>query len=314
MLRVLLVAAVATAVTKSNWAPGYRTAGNATTINDGEAEETWAAYDHAYKAPNGWELQPFAYQNPDRYTGWYADKRSKCKWSSPVSVFAHTKKYLRSTYGGAFTGSKWKSRNMYNQWSQSSLEAQVCTQTWEQDGHKYQLDITRLGPIILNPGKIINTFFVPAAPLDDDMAYLVEAVDGYLDDNLLPLSYPPVHPHHSAVYVTGFPEKLAYNNPSSPFFGFNPIARLPLSSMNEQGKKSNGDDWLQTSTNTPGARAASFFETRRRRRGGSIDAVDATLPRSGSPSTPSSRRALSVQTDRFPTQASTTTCMAATPI
>ena len=257
MLRVLLVAAVATAVTKSNWAPGYRTAGNATTIDDGEAEETWAAYDHAYKAPNGWELQPFAYQNPERYTGWYADKRSKCKWSSPVSVFAHTKKYLRSTYGGAFTGSKWKSRNMYNQWSQSSLEATVCTQTWEQDGHKYQLDITRLGPIILNPGKIINTFFVPAAPLDDDMAYLVEAVDGYLDDNLKPLSYPPVHPHHSAVYVTGFPEKLAYNNPSSPFFGFNPIARLPLSSMNEQGKKSNGDDWLQTSTNTPGAHAAS---------------------------------------------------------
>ena len=75
---------------------------------------------------------------------------------------------------------------------------------------------------------IITTFFVPAAPLDDDMAYLVEAVDGYLDDNLKPLSYPPVHPHHSAVYVTGFPEKLAYNNPSSPFFGFNPIARLPL--------------------------------------------------------------------------------------
>ena len=73
----------------------------------------------------------------------------------------------------------------------------MCTQTWEQDGHKYQLDITRLGPIILNPGKIINTFFVPAAPLDDDMAYLVEAVDGYLDDNLKPLSYPPVHPHHS---------------------------------------------------------------------------------------------------------------------
>ena len=257
MLRVLLAAPLAAAVQKSNWAPGYRTAGNATTINDGEAEETWAAYDHNFKAPNGWELQPFAYQNPERYTGFYSEKRSKCKWSSPVSVFAHTKKYLRSTYGGAFTGSKWKSRNMYNQWSQSSLEATVCTQTWEQDGHKYQLDITRLGPIILNPGKIINTFFVPAAPLDDDMAYLVEAVDGYLDDNLRPLSYPPVHPHHSAVYVTGFPEKLAYNNPSSPFFGFNPIARLPLSSMNEQGKKSNGDDWLQTSTNTPGAHAAS---------------------------------------------------------
>ncbi len=74
MLRVLVVAAVATAVTKSNWAPGYRTAGNATTINDGEAEETWAAYDHNYKAPNGWELQPFAYQNPERYTGWYLPK------------------------------------------------------------------------------------------------------------------------------------------------------------------------------------------------------------------------------------------------
>ena len=254
---VLLAAPLAAAVTKQNWAPGYRTAGNATTINDGEAEETWAAYDHHYEAPAGWELQPFAYQNPERYTGFYSERRSKCKWSSPVSVFEHTKKYLRSTYGGAFTGSKWKSRNMYNQWSQSSLEATVCTQTWEEDGHKYQLDITRLGPIILNPGKIINTFFVPAAPLSDDMAYLVEAVDGYLDDNLKPLSYPPVHPHHSAVYVSGFPEKLAYNNPSSPFFGFNPIARLPISAMNEQGKGGQGDDWFQTSTNTPGAHAAS---------------------------------------------------------
>lgn len=187
---VLLAAPLAAAVTKQNWAPGYRTAGNATTINDGEAEETWAAYDHHYEAPAGWELQPFAYQNPERYTGFYSERRSKCKWSSPVSVFEHTKKYLRSTYGGAFTGSKWKSRNMYNQWSQSSLEATVCTQTWEEDGHKYQLDITRLGPIILNPGKIINTFFVPAAPLDDDLSFLVEAVDGYLDDNLRPLSYP----------------------------------------------------------------------------------------------------------------------------
>ena len=128
-------------------------------------------------------------------------------------------------------------------------------------------------------------FCAGGAPLDDDMAYLVEAVDGYLDDNLKPLSYPPVHPHHSAVYVTGFPEKLAYNNPSSPFFGFNPIARLPLSSMNEQGKKSNGDDWLQTSTNTPGAHAAS-----RLARPPSLNLLDGVT---------------------VPTQVSTTTCTAA---
>ena len=69
MLRVLLVAAARGGRAKSNWAPGYRTAGNATTIDDGEAEETWAAYDHAYKAPNGWELQPFAYQNPEQIYG-----------------------------------------------------------------------------------------------------------------------------------------------------------------------------------------------------------------------------------------------------
>ena len=99
---------------------------------------------------------------------------------------------------------------MYNQWSQSSLEATVCTQTWEQDGHKYQLDITRLGPIILNPGKIINTFFVPAAPLSDDMAYLVEAVDGYLDDNLRPLSYPPVIlPARAPAPLGGLRERLS---------------------------------------------------------------------------------------------------------
>ena len=72
---VLLAAPLAAAVTKQNWAPGYRTAGNATTIHDGEAEETWAAYDHHYEAPAGWELQPFAYQKPDRYTGWYSERR-----------------------------------------------------------------------------------------------------------------------------------------------------------------------------------------------------------------------------------------------
>ena len=59
--------------------------------------------------------------------------------------------------------------------------------------HKYQLDITRLDRSHQS-WKIINTFRAGGAP-DDDMAYLVEAVDGYLDDNLKPLSYPPVHPH-----------------------------------------------------------------------------------------------------------------------
>ena len=66
-----------------------------------------------------------------------------------------------------------------------------------------------------------------------------------------------MHPHHTAVNVSGFPEKIDYNNPTSPIFGFNPIARLPISAMYEQGKGGQGDDWFQTSTNTPGMHAAS---------------------------------------------------------
>ena len=300
MLRVLLAAPLAAAVQKSNWAPGYRTAGNATTIDDGEAEETWAAYDHAYKAPNGWELQPFAYQNPERYTGWYADKRSKCKWSSPVSVFEHTKKYLRSTYGGAFTGSKWKSRNMYNQWSQSSLEATVCTQTWEQDGHKYQLDITRLGPIILNPGKIINTVFVPAAPLDDDMAYLVEAVDGYLDDNLKTIVISTGAPAPLRCLCNRFPGEARVQQPVLTVLRLQPH-RAPAPIINERAGQEEQRRRLAPDVDEH-ARCARGVLLRR------VDGVEVA------PLTPSTQRALSVQTDRFPTQASTTTCTAATPI
>lgn len=231
-----------------NWAPGYRSGGDERQpLRD--AKDTWAASDAAFVPPAGWEVQGFRYSAPDAYVGAYAARRDACAWSPPEDVFRHTRRYLANGYGGAFAGPRWKSKNMYNQWSQYLLNASVCS--WRRDdaasGDVFETYVTRLGPITLSPSKIINDFFVPAGPPPgNDTWYLVEAVDGYVDERGGPLTYPPVHPHHSATFLVGFPEALGYETPGSPFFGFNPVAFLPERAL------AGRDEYIQTSTNTPG--------------------------------------------------------------
>ena len=231
----------------TNWAPGYRTAGEADA--GGGGEDTWESYDRSFVAPEGWERQSYKYSAPDAYLGSYAARRDACEWSAPEDIFSHTRRYLSGAYGGAFNRSRWKSKNMYNQWSQYLLNASVCrvSRVDGATGDAWDTYVTRVGPITLNPSKLINDFFVPAGPTAASTAFLVEAVDGYLDAALRPLPYPPVHPHHSSTLIVGYPEAIGYASPGSPFFGFNPIAVLPEAALAE-----GGGEWIQTSTNTPG--------------------------------------------------------------
>ena len=158
-----------------NWAPGYRSGGDERQpLRD--AKDTWAASDAAFVPPAGWEVQGFRYSAPDAYVGAYAARRDACAWSPPEDVFRHTRRYLANGYGGAFAGPRWKSKNMYNQWSQYLLNASVCSWSREDaaSGDVFETYVTRLGPITLSPSKIINNFFVPAGPPPgNDTWYLV---------------------------------------------------------------------------------------------------------------------------------------------
>ena len=105
------------AVVHDNWAPGYRSGGGGEVLAGG-GTDTWEAYDATYEVPEGWEIQGFKYTNPDAYVDEYAVERATCEWSPPVSVFEHTKRYLRGAYGSTFSGPRWKSKNMC--WSASA--------------------------------------------------------------------------------------------------------------------------------------------------------------------------------------------------
>jgi hypothetical protein len=160
-------------------------------------------------------MQQLAYTDPDTYLEVYQPLRSQCSWSAPESVEDHSRRYMRSRdlkHGRFGEGMAPWPVFLPDRRGVRSAKVSTCVHNFtDEEGNLVETYFTKFGPVELHPDMSQTWFLIPAGPVTTEKtSFLVETVDGYYDVQGKPVGFPPVQPHHAALFMTGFDDNNTY--------------------------------------------------------------------------------------------------------
>lgn len=165
----------------------------------------------AVEPAGGWatEGSNLVLQDPEGFVWHQRTVEQQCKWSPPELLSRYVRGHVQAHRsrippvqfldqmcfkGKGSNGCAW------------TAELRICRVFGKDEIGDFEHVVTRVGPMAVGPGQYRSVIFPQPRPTrgaSSGTPYFTETYDGIVDATGYPISYPPIHPHHSASYIVG---------------------------------------------------------------------------------------------------------------